>query len=220
MLRRRPGGGRAACRSCTGCCRAAPPAPRARGRRARRPRRARRLRRTRASPRAARVDHRANGFDPTELLRDFDYGKTRRLASGRVAARMGDRRPGQGDRSRARGQVRGLDLQRPGPRPDPARPRGRAAADPLRQRLRTPPHDPLPRHPHGADGRHAGDRRKPRRRRDRARGRVHLRVRRRAVRPAPLPLPRLAARQPHLARALRRLRRSIRSRAARKPTRW
>ncbi len=30
------------------------------------------------------VDHRANGFDPTKLLRDFDYGKTRRLASGRV----------------------------------------------------------------------------------------------------------------------------------------
>jgi FtsP/CotA-like multicopper oxidase with cupredoxin domain len=30
------------------------------------------------------VDHRANGFDPTELLRDFDHGITRRLASGRV----------------------------------------------------------------------------------------------------------------------------------------
>jgi len=30
------------------------------------------------------VDHRANGFHPTELLRDFDYGKTRRLASGRL----------------------------------------------------------------------------------------------------------------------------------------
>jgi FtsP/CotA-like multicopper oxidase with cupredoxin domain len=30
------------------------------------------------------VDHRANGFDPTAILRDFDYGKTRRLASGRV----------------------------------------------------------------------------------------------------------------------------------------
>ncbi|MDQ3725430.1 MAG: multicopper oxidase domain-containing protein [Actinomycetota bacterium] len=30
------------------------------------------------------VDHKANGFHPTELLRDFDYGKTRRLASGRV----------------------------------------------------------------------------------------------------------------------------------------
>jgi len=32
----------------------------------------------------ATVDHRANGFDPSDLLRDFDYGKTRRLASGRV----------------------------------------------------------------------------------------------------------------------------------------
>jgi FtsP/CotA-like multicopper oxidase with cupredoxin domain len=32
----------------------------------------------------ATVDHRANGFHPGELLRDFDYGKTRRLASGRV----------------------------------------------------------------------------------------------------------------------------------------
>jgi FtsP/CotA-like multicopper oxidase with cupredoxin domain len=30
------------------------------------------------------VDHAANGFDPTELLRDFAYGRTRRLASGRV----------------------------------------------------------------------------------------------------------------------------------------
>ena len=32
----------------------------------------------------AAVDHRANGFNPTEILRDFDYGKTRRLASGRL----------------------------------------------------------------------------------------------------------------------------------------
>jgi FtsP/CotA-like multicopper oxidase with cupredoxin domain len=30
------------------------------------------------------VDHRANGFHPTALLRDFEHGKTRRLASGRV----------------------------------------------------------------------------------------------------------------------------------------
>jgi FtsP/CotA-like multicopper oxidase with cupredoxin domain len=30
------------------------------------------------------VDHRANGFNPTEILRDFEHGKTRRLASGRV----------------------------------------------------------------------------------------------------------------------------------------
>jgi FtsP/CotA-like multicopper oxidase with cupredoxin domain len=29
-------------------------------------------------------DHEANGFHPTEMLRDFDYGRTRRLASGRV----------------------------------------------------------------------------------------------------------------------------------------
>jgi len=31
-----------------------------------------------------RVDHRANGFHPTELLRDFDEGRTRRTASGKV----------------------------------------------------------------------------------------------------------------------------------------
>jgi FtsP/CotA-like multicopper oxidase with cupredoxin domain len=30
------------------------------------------------------VNHRRNGFDPTEILRDFDWGTTRRLASGRV----------------------------------------------------------------------------------------------------------------------------------------
>ena len=32
----------------------------------------------------ATVDHDANGFNPTEILRDFDEGKTTRLASGRV----------------------------------------------------------------------------------------------------------------------------------------
>ncbi len=30
------------------------------------------------------VDHAANGFNPTDVLRDFDRGKTRRLASGRT----------------------------------------------------------------------------------------------------------------------------------------
>jgi len=30
------------------------------------------------------VDHAANGFNPTDVLRDFDLGKTRRLASGRT----------------------------------------------------------------------------------------------------------------------------------------
>jgi FtsP/CotA-like multicopper oxidase with cupredoxin domain len=32
----------------------------------------------------ATVDHRANGFDPTVVLRDFDHGRARRLASGRL----------------------------------------------------------------------------------------------------------------------------------------
>src|SRR5688500_8630807 len=31
-----------------------------------------------------RVDHSANGFNPTEVLRDFDWGKTRRLPGGRT----------------------------------------------------------------------------------------------------------------------------------------
>ena len=30
------------------------------------------------------VDHDGNGFNPTEILRDFDYGKTKRMASGRT----------------------------------------------------------------------------------------------------------------------------------------
>jgi manganese oxidase len=33
---------------------------------------------------AGRVDHSANGFDPSELVRDFDEGRTRRTAAGRV----------------------------------------------------------------------------------------------------------------------------------------
>ncbi len=30
------------------------------------------------------VDHAANGFDPTDVLRDFDYGRTTRMANGRT----------------------------------------------------------------------------------------------------------------------------------------
>ena len=30
------------------------------------------------------VDHAANGFNPTEMLRDFDWGKTKRLPNGKV----------------------------------------------------------------------------------------------------------------------------------------
>ncbi len=37
-----------------------------------------------AAFRGGTVDHAANGFDPHEMLRDFDWGKTRRTASGRV----------------------------------------------------------------------------------------------------------------------------------------
>jgi manganese oxidase len=37
-----------------------------------------------AAFRGGTVDHAANGFDPHELLRDFDWGRTRRTASGRV----------------------------------------------------------------------------------------------------------------------------------------
>ncbi len=34
--------------------------------------------------RGGEVNHRANGFDPHELVRDFDYGKTSRMADGRI----------------------------------------------------------------------------------------------------------------------------------------
>lgn len=37
-----------------------------------------------ANFRGGQVDHAANGFDPHELVRDFDWGTTRRLPSGRV----------------------------------------------------------------------------------------------------------------------------------------
>ena len=32
----------------------------------------------------AKVDNAANGFDPMQVLRDFDEGTTRRLPNGRV----------------------------------------------------------------------------------------------------------------------------------------
>ena len=37
-----------------------------------------------AAFRGGEVDHRANGFDPHEILRDFDTGKTSRMADGRT----------------------------------------------------------------------------------------------------------------------------------------
>ena len=170
------------------------PQPRAGGDRPRR-------RRPRGVPRRRRSTIVANGFDPHTILRDFDWGTTRRLASGRVRARVDAGGGGQGDRGRARHPLPGLDLQRPHPGPDAARPRGRAAADHVRQRLPPPAHDPLPRHPPGRDGRRARPRGGP----DRARRAHRLRVRRAALRPAPLPLPRAPARRAHRQGALRRL---------------
>ena len=137
----------------------------------------------------------------TTILRDFDEGRTRRSASGQVIREWTlvaedkeiEVAPGH--------QVRGLDLQRPHPRPDAAGTRGRAAADHVRQRLQAPAHDPLPRHPPGGDGRRAGPRRRP----DRARQVHGLRVRRAPVRAPPLPLPRPPAGRAHRQGALRRL---------------
>ncbi len=104
------------------------------------------------------VDHRANGFDPTEVLRDFDYGKTRRLASGRllrewtIVAQDKEIEVAPGVKYEAwtyNGRVPGPTLR--------AR-----EGEKLRIRLvnssEPPPHDPLPRHPPGGDGRHARDR--------------------------------------------------------------
>ena len=59
-----------------------------------------------------------------------------------------------------RSRSRPASSSRPGPttgasRPRRFAPRGRAAADPVRQRLRASAHDPLPRHPSGGDGRPA-----------------------------------------------------------------
>ena len=102
------------------------------------------------------VDHRANGFDPHAVLRDFDEGKTSRLPSGRVLREWElyavdkeiEIAPGR--------EVRGLDLQRAHPRADVAGQGGRAAAHHVRQRLGASPHHPLPRHPPGRDGRGPG----------------------------------------------------------------
>ncbi len=135
-------------------------------------------------------------------------------------ARVGHRRRRPGDRGRAGRQVRGLDLQRPRARADAALHRGRAAADPIPQRLRAPAHDALPRRPLGVHGRDARDRRGGRSRADRAGRDLHLRVRRPALRDAPLPLPRLARLPRTSPRASTGRSSSTRPRGARRPTRW
>ena len=77
-----------------------------------------------------KVDPKANGFDPQEILRDFDTGH-----AAQRRARMGDRGRGPRDRGGPRGQVRGLDLQRARARAHAAgaaRASGCASASPTR----------------------------------------------------------------------------------------
>ena len=152
-----------------------------------------------------RVDHRANGFDPTELLRDFDYGKTRRLASGRVlreweiVAQDKEIEVAPGVKYEAwtyNGRVPGPTLR--------AR-----EGEMLRIRFVNASEHPHTMHFHGIhpalmDG-------MPGIGENRGGGQIepgeslHLRVRGRALRPPPLPLPRRPARRPHRPRPLRRL---------------
>ena len=75
------------------------------------------------------VDHVRNGFDPHEIVRDFDWGTTTPAAERARAARVGAERGRQGDRDHAGRRVRRLDVQRAHPGADAARARGRAAAD-------------------------------------------------------------------------------------------
>ena len=132
-------------------------------------------------------------------------GDPARLRRGRGRGRrprVGARRRGEGDRGGAGREVRRLGLQRPRARADAARPRGRAAADPLRERREAPAHDPLPRHPHvvawtafpgvGAGNIAPGES-------------TTYEFHATPVRPAPLPLPLDAARRAHREGPLRRV---------------
>ena len=106
----------------------------------------------------------------------------------------------------------GLDVQRPGARPDASRHGRRSRPRDVRQPGLAPAHDSLPRLASARDGRLAAG----------ARGHagrpLRLRVRRRAVRPAPVPLPRGAAEAPHPQGTLRRVHRRSARRRARRPT--
>ena len=157
------------------------------------------------------VDPAANGFDPQAILRDFDEGVVRGgVREWELVADEKEIEVAPGVKYAAwayNGRV---------PGPDPARARGRAAADPVRERRGPSAHDPLPRHPHRADGRGAGSGGGQHRA-----GPGHgLRVRRRAVRAPPLPLPLDPARRPHREGALRRVRDRPEAGHGRRPTSW
>ena len=114
------------------------------------------------------VDHARQRLRPARGPARLRLGHHDEAARRPHAARVGAVRGRQGDRGRARRHVRRLDLQRPHPRPDAALPRGRAAADHVRQRVVALAHDPFPRDPPVRDGR----RPRARRRRDRPRRRA------------------------------------------------
>ena len=166
------------------------------------------------------VDHAANGFDPTDVLRDFDYGTTRRLASGRVLREW---------------DLVAVDKEievAPGVHYEAWTYNGRVPGPTLRCRegellrihFTNGSEHPHTMHFHGIhpafmDG-------MPGIGEGRGGGTIDpgesftYEFDAEPLRPPPLPLPRLAARLAHLARPLRRLRRSTRRPAAPTPTSW
>ena len=166
-------------------------------------------RRPRGLPRRRTVDHAANGFDPHEILRDFDWGTTTR--HGERAASCAS---GSWSRSTRRSR------SRPASRFAAWTYNGRIPGPTLRcregERLRITfvngsahPHTI---HFHGIHPAEMDGVPGPRRRRDPARRPDGLRVRRAARRAAPLPLPRPPARRAHRQGPLRRVHRRPRGR--------
>ena len=159
-----------------------------------------------------RVDPRVNGFDPAELVRDFDRGtvvreRGRTVREFEIVAQDKEIEVAPGVKYAAwtyNGRVPGPTLRV-------------TEGDRVRVRFVNGSRHPHTMHFHGihvdtmdgvagiGKGNVAAGRE------------LHLRVRRRALRPAPLPLPHAAAGRPHRQGALRRVRdRSRRSRARRR----
>lgn len=153
------------------------------------------------------VDPEVNGFDPSTILRDFDWGRTKRLAGGRMLREWElvayDKQieivPGvKFSAWTFNGRVPGPTLRV-------------LEGDLLRIHFVNAGSHPHTIHFHGihpaamdgTPGVARGDRRRP----DRRRGEVHLRVRRTAVWPAPVPLPRVTACRAHREGPLRHVHR-------------
>ena len=106
------------------------------------------------------VDHAANGFDPTEILRDFDWGT--HDAGSRAAGCCAS---GSSSPPTRRSRSRPGSGTRPGPTTAACPGPTLRCREGERLRIRfvngsdAPAHDPLPRHPPGGHGRDAGHRR-------------------------------------------------------------